>query len=91
MRDKLVANAHPLYLAIGAEDQFNGLIDLVKMKACVYDQSDESGVKFDTVDIPSELQAQADEYREALIEAVSDFDDDIAEKYLEERIFLKMN
>ena len=82
MRDKLGANAHPLYLAIGAEDQFNGLIDLVKMKACVYDQSDESGVKFDTVDIPSELQAQAEEYREALIEAVSDFDDDIAEKYL---------
>ena len=82
MRDKLGANAHPLYLAIGAEDQFNGLIDLVKMNACVYDQSDESGVKFDTVDIPSELQAQAEEYREALIEAVSDFDDDIAEKYL---------
>ena len=82
MRDKLGANAHPLYLAIGAEDQFNGLIDLVKMKACVYDQSDESGVKFDFVDIPSELQAQAEEYREALIEAVSDFDDDIAEKYL---------
>ena len=82
MRDKLGANAHPLYLAIGAEDQFNGLIDLVKMKACVYDQSDESGVKFDFVDIPSELQDQAEEYREALIEAVSDFDDDIAEKYL---------
>lgn len=82
MRDKLGANAHPLYLAIGAEDQFNGLIDLVKMKACVYDQSDESGVKFDFVDIPSELQAQAEEYRETLIEAVSDFDDDIAEKYL---------
>ncbi|MBT3636044.1 MAG: elongation factor G [Opitutae bacterium] len=82
MRDKLGANAHPLYLAIGAEDQFNGLIDLVKMKACVYDLSDESGVKFDYVEIPSELQAQAEEYRESLIEAVSDFDDEIAEKYL---------
>ena len=82
MRDKLGANAHPLYLAIGAEDQFNGLIDLVKMKACVYDQSDESGVKFDFVDIPSDMQSQAEEYREGLIEAVSDFDDDIAEKYL---------
>ncbi|MBN37060.1 MAG: elongation factor G [Opitutae bacterium] len=82
MRDKLGANAHPLYLAIGAEDQFNGLIDLVKMKACVYDASDESGVKFDYVEIPSELQSQADEYRESLIEAVSDFDDEIAEKYL---------
>ena len=82
MRDKLGANAHPLYLAIGAEDQFNGLIDLVKMKACIYDQSDDSGVKFDYVEIPSELQGQAEEYRESLIEAVSDFDDEIAEKYL---------
>ena len=82
MRDKLGANAHPLYLAIGAEDQFNGLVDLVKMKACIYDQSDESGVKFDYVEIPSELQDQAEEYRESLIEAVSDFDDGIAEKYL---------
>ena len=72
----------PLYLAIGAEDQFNGLIDLVKMKACIYDQTDESGVKFDYVEIPSELQDQAEEYRESLIEAVSDFDDEIAEKYL---------
>ena len=82
MRDKLGANAHPLYMAIGAEDQFNGLIDLVKMKACIYDQSDESGVKFDYAEIPSELQGQAEEYRESLIEAVSDFDDGIAEKYL---------
>ena len=82
MRDKLGANAHPLYLAIGAEDQFNGLIDLVKMKACIYDESDESGVKFDYADIPADQTDQAAEYREALIEAVSDFDDDIAEKYL---------
>jgi elongation factor G len=82
MRVKLGANAHPLYLAIGAEDQFNGLIDLVKMKACIYDQSDETGVKFDYVEIPSEHLSQAEKYREALIEAVSDFDDEIAEKYL---------
>jgi elongation factor G len=82
MRDKLGANAHPLYLAIGAEDQFNGLIDLVKMKACVYDASDESGVKFDYIDIPADHLAQAEEYRDSLIEAVSDFDDEIAEKYL---------
>ena len=82
MRVKLGANAHPLYLAIGAEDQFNGLIDLVKMKACIYDQSDETGVKFDYVEIPSEHLSQAEKYRESLIEAVSDFDDEIAEKYL---------
>jgi elongation factor G len=82
MRDKLGANAHPLYLAIGAEDHFSGLIDLVKMKACIYDASDESGVKFDYADIPADYTDKANEYREALIEAVSDFDDEIAEKYL---------
>ena len=82
MRDKLGANAHPLYLAIGAEDQFRGLIDLIKMKACIYDESDESGVKFDYAEIPADQADQAAKYREALIEAVSDFDDEIAEKYL---------
>jgi elongation factor G len=82
MRDKLGANAHPLYLPIGAEDQFRGLVDLVKMKACIYDESDETGVKFDYAEIPADQAAQAAEYREALIEAVSDFDDEIAEKYL---------
>ncbi len=83
MRDKLGANAHPLFLSIGAEENFKGLIDLVKMVAYIYDESDESGVKFDTVDIPTDHIDQANEYRESLIEAVSDFDDDIANKYLE--------
>ena len=83
MRDKLGANAHPLFLSIGAEENFKGLIDLVKMVAYIYDESDESGVKFDTVDIPTDHIEQANEYRESLIEAVSDFDDDIANKYLE--------
>ena len=83
MRDKLGANAHPLFLSIGAEENFKGLIDLVKMVAYIYDETDESGVKFDTVDIPADHTDQANEYRESLIEAVSDFDDDIANKYLE--------
>ena len=83
MRDKLGANAHPLFLSIGAEENFKGLIDLVKMVAYIYDESDESGVKFDIVDIPADHIEQANEYRESLIEAVSDFDDDIANKYLE--------
>ena len=83
MREKLGANAHPLFLAIGAEDSFNGLVDLVKMVAYVYDQSDASGVKFDTVDIPEEYLSQAKDYRESLLEALADFDDDIATKYLE--------
>jgi len=83
MRDKLGANAHPLFLAIGAEENFKGLVDLVKMVAYIYDESDASGVRFSVEDIPSEMQNQANEYRESLIEAVSDFDDDIANKYLE--------
>ena len=83
MRDKLGANAHPLYLAIGAEENFNGLVDLVKMVAYIYDKSDESGVRFETVDIPDDYKDQATQYRESLIEALSDFDDEIAAKYLE--------
>ena len=83
MRDKLGANAHPLFLTIGAEENFRGLIDLVKMVAYIYDESDPSGVRFDTVDIPSDQIDQANEYRESLIEALSDFDDDLAAKYLE--------
>jgi elongation factor G len=83
MRDKLGANAHPLFLAIGAEENFRGLVDLVKMVAYIYDDTDQSGVRFTVEDIPSGLADQASEYREALLEAVSDFDDDIANKYLE--------
>ena len=83
MRDKLGANAHPLFLAIGAEENFRGLVDLVKMVAYIYDDTDQSGVRFTVEDIPSDLADQASEYREALLEAVSDFDDDIANKYLE--------
>ena len=83
MRDKLGANAHPLYLAIGAEENFKGLVDLVKMVAYIYDESDESGVRFDTVEIPEDYAEQASEYRESLIEALCDFDDDLATKFLE--------
>jgi elongation factor G len=83
MRDKLGANAHPLFLSIGAEENFKGLIDLVKMVAYIYDETDDSGVRFDTVAIPDDYAEQATEYRESLIEAVSDFDDEIATKYLE--------
>lgn len=83
IRDKLGGNAHPLYLPIGAEDNFKGLIDLVKMKAMVYDETDEAGVKFDTVDIPADMEEKAKEFREKLIEAVADFDDELAMKFLE--------
>ena len=83
MRQKLGANAHPLYLPIGAEDEFKGLIDLVTMKAYYYDETDPLGVKYDIREIPEDRVEEARQYREALIEAISDHDDVIAEKYLD--------
>ena len=83
MRKKLGANAHALYIPIGAEEDFAGVVDLIAMKAVYFDESDPLGVKFEVKDIPAELKEQADSYREALIEALSDFDDAIADKFLE--------
>lgn len=82
IREKLGGNAHPIYLPIGKEDQLRGLVDLVTMRAAIYDMSDESGVAFDWAPIPEDMAAEVKEYREKLIEGVADFDDAIAEKYL---------
>jgi len=84
MRAKLGANAHPLYLPIGAEENFSGLVDLVQMKAYLFeeDPSDPLGMNPKIVDIPADMVEQAKSYRNALIEAVADSDDNIAEKYL---------
>lgn len=82
IREKLKGNAHPLLLNIGAGDQFRGLIDLITMKAYVYCQDSVNGIQYDTTDIPAEMAEDAQKYHEQLIEAVADFDDEIAEKYL---------
>ncbi|MDR0534875.1 MAG: elongation factor G [Puniceicoccales bacterium] len=82
IREKLKGNAHPLFIPIGAEDRFKGLVDLVAQVAYVYDETDPKGMKYNTVEIPDELKEDAKKYREALIEAVADYDDSIAEKYL---------
>lgn len=83
MRDKLKANAHPLYIPMGQEENFVGLIDLVQNVAYVFDDTkDQLGMTPVTSPIPAEYAAQAKEYREKLIEAVCDFDDVIAEKFL---------
>src|SRR4051812_6312699 len=83
MREKLKANAHPIFLPIGKEENFSGLIDLVQNVAYIFDEtSDPLGMNPVTTAIPENMQAQAKEYRDKLIEAVSDFDDVIAEKYL---------
>jgi elongation factor G len=83
MREKLKANAHPLFLPIGAEENFSGLIDLVQQVAYIFDDTkDMLGMNPVTSEIPENMKADAKAYREKLIEAVSDFDDVIAEKYL---------
>jgi elongation factor G len=84
MREKLKANAHPIFLPIGKEDNFTGLVDLVQNVAYSFteDPSDQLGLNPTTIPIPAEMAEQAKEYRDKLIEAVSDFDDTIAEKYL---------
>ncbi len=83
MREKLKANAHPLFLPIGAEENFTGLIDLVQGVAYIFDDTtDMLGLNPVTREIPENMKADAKAYREKLIEAVSDFDDVIAEKYL---------
>jgi elongation factor G len=83
MRDKLKANAHPLFIPIGSEDNFRGVVDLVQNLAYIFeDTTDQLGTVPVTSEIPADLKDQAKEYRDKLIEAVSDFDDTIAEKYL---------
>lgn len=71
-----------LQLPIGSEDQFKGVIDLVKMKAIVW-SGEELGAKFEEVDIPADLQEQANEYREKLIDMIVELDDDVLSAYFE--------
>ncbi|MFC5559523.1 elongation factor G [Ureibacillus thermophilus] len=79
LRDRLQANAHPVQLPIGAEDTFNGIIDLVEMKATFY--KNDLGTEIEQGEIPEEYKAQAEEYREKLIEAVAELDEELMEKY----------
>ncbi|MBR3292877.1 MAG: elongation factor G [Oscillospiraceae bacterium] len=81
VHDRLKCNAVPIQLPIGAEDTFRGIIDLVEMNARIY--YDDLGKDMRTEEIPEELRDLAEEYREKLLEAVSDFDDEIMELYLE--------
>ena len=81
MHERLQANAVAIQLPIGAEDNFQGIIDLVKMEAIIYE--DDLGKVADEVEIPADMKDQAEEYREKLMEALSDLDDDFAMKYLE--------
>ncbi len=80
MIERLKANAVPIQLPIGAEDKFNTIIDLVTMKATKY--NNDEGTALEVIDIPEDYLDKAQEYREKLIEALSDFNEEIMEKYL---------
>ncbi|TDL30555.1 elongation factor G [Jeotgalibacillus sp. S-D1] len=81
LHDRLQANAHPIQLPIGAEDEFEGIIDLVENVAYFYE--DDLGTRTEQREIPEEYKEQAEEYRGKLIEAVADLDEDLMMKYLE--------
>ncbi|MCF6514763.1 elongation factor G [Lactobacillus sp. S2-2] len=83
IKDRLGANAQPVQMTMGAEDNFIGLIDLIEMKANVYDE-DKLGEAWDIIDIPDDYKEEAEKRHNALIEAVADTDDDIMEKFLGE-------
>ncbi len=83
MKDKLGANAVPIQLPIGSEDRFVGVVDLIEMKALVWDK-DELGTQYSVYDVPEDLMDEALTMREELLEAVSEVDDEFMEKYLED-------
>ena len=85
MRKKLGAYAYPVVIPIGKEDYLKGVIDLVNEKAIVYDETDETGMRYEITDIPADLKDAAKQYKEELIDAVSNKDDAIAELVLEDK------
>jgi len=82
IQDRLGAIPAPLQLPIGAEDQFKGVVDLIKMKAIWWDEATQ-GTKFEYGDIPADMQAACEEWREKLVEVAAESSDELMEKYLE--------
>ena len=82
LKDRLNANAVPIQLPIGAEDQFQGIVDLIKMRAFIH--KDDLGKEIEETEIPEDLKAQAEEFRDKMIEAAAEQDDELMMKYLEE-------
>ena len=82
MKSRLKANPVPIQLPIGAEEKFEGVIDLVRMKAIYWDESSQ-GMKFELRDIPAELRDEADEWREKMVEVAAEANEELMNKYLE--------
>ncbi|WP_193166415.1 elongation factor G [Microbulbifer hainanensis] len=83
LKTRLNANAVPLQMTIGSEDEFKGVVDLVKMKAILWNEED-MGMTFDYADIPADMQDECEEMREFLMEAAAEASEELMEKYLEE-------
>ena len=81
IKNRLNANPMPIQIPIGKEDKFEGIIDLISMRAIIY--KDEMGIKFEYEDIPEELKAAAEKYRQELIENIANYNDSILNKYVE--------
>ena len=82
MKDRLAANPVPVVLPIGAEDNFTGVVDLIKMKAIIWDEASQ-GMKFEYKDVPAEMMALCQEWREKLVESAAEASEELMEKYLE--------
>ncbi|ADP19753.1 elongation factor G [Achromobacter sp. SD115] len=82
LKNRLRANPVPIVIPIGAEDTFQGVVDLVKMKAIIWDEASQ-GIKFDYADVPAELEGLANEWREKLVEAAAESSEELMNKYLE--------
>ena len=83
MRARLKANPIPLQVPIGAEEKFEGVVDLIKMKAIYWDEASQ-GMKFDYREIPADLKAECDKWRENMVEAAAEANEELMNKYLEE-------
>ena len=83
VKNRLGANPVPIQLPIGAEEHFEGVVDLVRMKAIYWEEAN-MGTAFEFRDIPEEMQADAEKYREQMVEAAADADEELLEKYLED-------
>ncbi|HMS56434.1 MAG TPA: elongation factor G [Fimbriimonadaceae bacterium] len=83
VKERLGANVAPIQVPIGAESSFLGFVDLITMKANVWDTDDDKGKSFREIDIPEDVKGLAAEYREKMIESIADFDDSIMERFLE--------
>ena len=84
IRDRLGANPIPLQIPIGSEEHFRGVIDLVEMKAVVWVDDETMGTRYELQEIPEELRAEAEEWRQKLLESVAEVDDSLLERYFDE-------